>query len=290
MKNFLIKCICAFIPSKEKRCQFRAKYYKPYGSNWVYHNGKIITGCHDIIYGLINGAEDFKCENGMVEINGIKFDTEVIHGGYEEIFVKKYYEFGGLENCVFIDAGANIGDSALYAASLPNVSKVYSYEVFQDVFQAAQKNVSLNPDLAGKIELFNYGLSDKTGTVEVQLLPYFADASNSIETFFYETIKDKKYLDKSINVDVRKCSDVFKEIFDKHPNQPVCLKMDIEGSEYVCMQDLAENDLLKHISAINVEWHYKGYDTITALLEQNGFVWFNEKINNRIGIIKAVRK
>ncbi len=65
--------------------------------------------------------------------------------------------------------------------------------------------------------------------------------------------------------------------------------MDIEGSEYDCIQDLDNNDLLKYIDIIILEWHYKGNNFFFDILKKNGFIWFHSQCDSKdLGVIKAV--
>ena len=65
--------------------------------------------------------------------------------------------------------------------------------------------------------------------------------------------------------------------------------MDIEGSEYDCFKDLDNSGLLKEVKQIFVEWHNKGHEQITKILEKYGFIWMNENLGAKVGLIRAAR-
>lgn len=224
-----------------------------------------------------------------ITVGGIKFHQFENLSGHMEIFSRKDYEFGGISNGVFIDVGMNIGDSTLYAAAQENIDKVYAYEPFALTYKIAAKNVSLNPELASKIELNNYGWSNINESMSVPVCDDInCSAVNTIKDTFAMQIQRERT--QSEQIEVRKSSEVLREIINKHPDQPIILKMDIEGAEYDCFDDIVGADLLKNVSIIFMEWHLDGYKQITDVLEANNFIWFNENFSSFTGFIRAFRK
>ena len=224
-----------------------------------------------------------------LEFEGIKFAKMVNLIGFFEIFSRMDYEFGGLENCIFIDVGANTADSSLYAASKQNIKFVYSYEPFPQIAKMAKYNIELNPKLAEKIEFHNYGWFDKTKNIRAaEVNDINASAVNTIIPEFANIIKRERTHEAEL--EMRRSSEVLKEIIEKHPENPIILKMDIEGAEYDCVKDIDKSGLFKKIDIVFMEWHIKGHKIITDILTKNGFIWFNEKLSGDSGFIRAYRK
>ena len=219
-------------------------------------------------------------------INNVKFSKDIPNGLITETFVRRDYENGGLKDAVFVDVGSCIGDSALFSAQNNNIKAVYSFEPFEETFEKAVKNINLNPELKEKIKIYNYGLGNESKELEVTI--YKDDPiANSTNEFFKEKIN--KVSNDIVKVKIRKSSDVLKEIIKENPNSPIILKMDIEGSEFDCFDDIEKNNLFEKIDMIIVEWHYKDYKILTNLFEKFGFVWFNEYFSDVYGLIRAVK-
>lgn len=277
MKRILIKGFAAFVPNKKLRHKLR--------QNLKSQNNQAVTKGE---IKLIDTKEnDFSHDKEFVRIAGLKFRNEggILHG-LAEMFGRMDYEFGGLgKKSVFIDVGANIGDSALYAAQRKDVEKVYAFEPFPGALDLARENIKLNQAQAKKINLFDYGWSDKDETVEIAETSNIGDSAiNTTETFFSEKAEIRR--EKMISIKLRRSSAVLKDIL-KNTKQPIVLKIDIEGSEYKCLEELDKANLIGKIDVFFIEWHYRGYKRLTDILEKNGFVWFNEKFRPEIGFIRA---
>ena len=242
------------------------------------------------IYGILKMKDDGTYKEGQktlfTGINNVKFSKDIPNGLISETFVRRDYENGGLKDAVFVDVGSCIGDSALFSAQNNNIKAVYSFEPFEETFEKAVKNINLNPELKEKIKIYNYGLGNESKELEVTI--YKDDPiANSTNEFFKEKIN--KVSNDIVKVKIRKSSDVLKEIIKENPNSPIILKMDIEGSEFDCFDDIEKNNLFEKIDMIIVEWHYKDYKILTNLFETFGFVWFNEYFSDVYGLIRAVK-
>lgn len=224
-----------------------------------------------------------------LEFNGIKFSKMSNLIGFFEIFSRMDYEFGGLKDCIFIDIGANVADSTLYAAASENIKKVYAYEPFPKAFQLAKTNISMNPNLADKIDLHKFGwfsrnIKDKIAEID----DINASAVNTVVPDFAQVIK--RETSREANIELKKSSDILKDILNTHKTNPIILKMDIEGAEYECIKDINNANLLGKIDIIMLEWHLKGHKQITNILENNNFIWFNERLSAESGFIRAYKK
>ena len=87
-----------------------------------------------------------------------------------EIFVDKIYKlpksvnfllFKNNQKYAVLDIGANRGYASLYFAMQEWCEKIFAFELFPQICQAARANFSLNPALATKINLYEYGLGNK---------------------------------------------------------------------------------------------------------------------------------
>lgn len=231
----------------------------------------------------------FQKNKEITSVQGILFHTRSLNGGIYEIFGRRDYEFGGLKNCIFVDVGANIGDSALYAALQPHVNYVYAYEPFPETNNFLKENIKLNAELEKKISVFSYGWGSENKEMEIFFHSDSASSVvNSVCDFFNEKQGENKT--KKTKLLIKKSSEILSSLFDKHQEEKFVLKLDIEGAEYDVLEDLHQSGLLSKVSVIMLEWHYKGYKEITSILEQNGFVWFHEMLGKDFGFLRAYNR
>jgi len=224
----------------------------------------------------------------LIEIEGVFFNAPFC-GGLKEVFGRRDYEFGGLRQVIFVDVGANIGDSALFAAKRSEVEMVYAFECFPSAYDVLARNMELNPGLKGKIVLSSEGWSDKNESVPATEWKQITDSAlNTIEEDFSNRYPQAER--QEVNIVLGRASDLLGRICTLHPRNPIVLKMDIEGAEYRCLMDLDKNQLLQSVDIVFVEWHLRGYDSIVKILEKNQFVWFNEQFEKGIGLLRAYRK
>lgn len=251
------------------------------------------TTVYDRLFGDLNKMfseeNNVKLADNILEVNGIKFKTIQNSYGIAESFGRGDYEFGGLAHCVFVDIGANIGDSSLYAASRENVDFVYAFEPFPNTYKYLEENVRLNERLADKIFLFNYALGKENKAMELYSSDDInASAVNSIAPFFIDEHKISR--DKLTQITVKNSSEVLKDIIQKYPDKNIVLKIDVEGGEYDIVESLDKEGVFSQIKAVFIEWHYKGFQDIAAVLEKYGFVWFHERFDRDFGLIRAYRQ
>lgn len=168
-----------------------------------------------------------------------------------EIFNKLSYKFIINESCIVLDIGGNIGLASLFFASDTNVKKNYSFEPYTPSYNEAIRNFSNNKHFLGKINIKNYGLSDKD---ESLYLSYNA-LSKGCQSTVIDRNKNKDNLPKEGFV-LKTASDVIKKIINKHSNQKIVVKIDTEGSEYKILRNLSKENLLKNIDILLIEWHY----------------------------------
>lgn len=148
-----------------------------------------------------------------------------------------------------IDIGSNVGDSCLFFAI--NGADVYGYEPMKNLYDYSLEIKKLNPQLADKIHLFNFAVSDHVGELKIEnldsVLNYKDGESYTVEL----TTIDKILETNNIPADI--------------------LKMDCEGAEF----DIILNSDLSEFKDIIFEHHSKlvnkNVHLLTEKLELQGF-------------------
>ena len=117
------------------------------------------------------------------------------------------------QNKVLVDIGAYIGDTALYFWT-KGVSKIICYEPLQEFFIWLNENIKLNGVNA---QLYNLGISDHCGTVDITYPEIFGD--------------------RSFEIKIRKLNEILKR------HRPIdIIKFECEGCEE-CILYLSDDEL-----------------------------------------------
>jgi len=133
-----------------------------------------------------------------------------------------------------IDGGGCWGDTALYFAYLVGEKgKVYSFEFSPDNLDVFERNLSLNPQLADRVQVTTLALWDKTG-VE---LNYIADGPS--------TNPNKQWTDEHQDSQQVLTITIDDFVEEKSIKRVDFIKMDIEGSELNALKG-AEKTLRTH--------------------------------------------
>ncbi|TVQ86143.1 MAG: FkbM family methyltransferase [Bacteroidetes bacterium] len=225
----------------------------------------------------------------ILDLNGIKVriaskqDLLIAH----EVFVEKIYNSYFHDDTVVFDIGMNAGYSALFFASRPGVAKVVGFEPLEPTFIRAKENLELNPDLKNKIIANKHGLG-KREEKKVVLYNPLTSGNTSLKFDNYKGVKDLPGT-YSIEVEIKSADRIFKKILTEYEGQKKLLKIDCEGCEYEILEMLAEAGLLGQFETIICEWHLDGPDSITLLLEKEGFHHFCIGNHMQTGMIYAKR-
>jgi len=210
-----------------------------------------------------NGVMVFASEGGAVlEKGGLRIkvkngeDLQV----YTEIFIYNGYAFSIKKEAVCIDIGMNVGMASLFFASLPNVVEVYSFEPFQAPSERARQNFALNPDLARKINVNDYGLSGKTEDMSVQ---YDSSETISVSIHHGSSSKDAQTTHIKVVEAAEELGPLIRQA--KRRGLALVLKIDCEGSEFAIVKSLHEAGLLVDCDVVMMEWHK----------------WFSKELNER---------
>lgn len=200
----------------------------------------------------------------------------------EEVFGKEAYFFSGLQNAVVVDVGMNIGLASLYFACLPEVGRVYGYELVEATAKEAQRNILANPTIANKIEVFHAGLSIINSTTTIPITGA-GDVGASLQM--------QREGNNVEEVSLIAAATLLQDLAIKHPTQPIVLKLDCEGEEYAIVEHLHCTGWLRQIAIVMIEWHIHGSHSIVTTLVANGFICFAPGIGTAAstGFIYAVQ-
>jgi FkbM family methyltransferase len=181
----------------------------------------------------------------------------------KEIFDNEEYYFRTTNTePTIIDCGSNIGMSILYFKHLYPKAKIIGFEPNPSSFSLLQRNIKINN--IANVELHNACLSNNNKPVEFYCGP--AGSNSLIGSMFPSRTNDNK-----INVNSIKLSEIINgSIVD-------AVKIDVEGAEWLIIEDLIENNCLKNINTLLIEYHHKiglsksNLSKFLGYLELNGF-------------------
>jgi FkbM family methyltransferase len=207
---------------------------------------------------LFNTADGrFENSNGLINalVAGIRVEVRTFEELFilHEIFVEGAYNVKLAKPVVAVDIGMNVGFSSLHFAANPNISTVYAFEPATVTFQHALRNLALNPALSDKIVALNFGLSNRSETVEFDFSEEIKGSVGIRGLSHRDDIDQSKV--KKIRLDLRSAAVEMGKIFDENKGSEFILKIDCEGSEYNVVEALSESGRLERVSLIMLEWH-----------------------------------
>ncbi|OFX79940.1 MAG: hypothetical protein A2X12_04075 [Bacteroidetes bacterium GWE2_29_8] len=226
-------------------------------------------------------------KEAVFDYNGTKAVIKTLSDFYivQEIFFHNVYRFYTNNSIVLWNIGTNIALADLYFATQNDIIKIYGYEPFKNNYEEALHNISLNPPLKDKIEIFQSGISNKDESVELEYSPEYKGNSGKIG--LKEGMKSLANIE---TIQLKDASSVFNDILSKHHDAEIIVKIDCEGAEYDIIERLAESNLLQHVNAFLIEWHQKGTEQLIQYLNKNGFISFTYgEDNHYVGMIYSVR-
>ncbi len=174
----------------------------------------------------------------------------------QEILMKGIYTFNPTStNPIIIDCGANMGLSLLFFSMNYPTAIIYAFEPDETVLETLEKNIGTY--MMTNVELFKKAVWNKN-----EILEFFTDkgmGGRLVNNYENQT---------PVKVEAVRLKDF---IADKHVD---FLKMDIEGSEFVVIQDC--EPLLNQIDKIFIEYHSvydeeQKLDELLLILKRNGF-------------------
>lgn len=187
----------------------------------------------DVIYKIRNKNIRFLARGGTTD----KEEIIVVMSGYEYNFTK----LPKLTNPVIYDAGAYIGDFAVYAQSyFKGSAKIYSFEPDDENYKYCQINLLLNE--IQNVNTYHLALSSYNGGGFLQTKNIPADS------FSLSNIKNNK-----LNCEVRTIHNISKQIGITKID---ILKMDIEGGEYAVFEHYESYSFIrKNVKYLILEYH-----------------------------------
>lgn len=139
---------------------------------------------------------------------------------------------------VVFDMGMNRGYASLYFANQPWCKGVYGFELNEDIYELANKNIELNKSLKSKIETFNFGLGANEGKIKTYYLPDRDGICTTSREFLSKYAPEE--MDNIVEKEclLKKSSSVLKEIVNRNKNIYIILKIDVEGAEYDIINEI----------------------------------------------------
>lgn len=185
-----------------------------------------------------NFTGEFRYKN-----NNLTFILPSTSNGIHElvdVFINQCYNKFDFKNKIVLDIGGFIGDSAIFFAC-EGAKKIISFEPNPVLYNIASNNIKINA-LDNKIELNNYGVSDKCGELDL----FISERAESSSIFISKLKQDpttKSGTYKSQNVRVNSIKDIF-----DHIESVDILKVDCEGCEYPILEMILKEHLHEKIS------------------------------------------
>lgn len=215
-------------------------------------------------------------KENIITYRGCKFnkpDTGLLELAYilYEVIDRNDYMFYMSDDCVFFDIGANVGVTSTYMANLDNIKKIYAFEPLKPTYARNLGNLSLNDNAQAKVELFNYGLSNKETEIEIS---YNTDQPGKLSTH------NNRFSDVNMTKEIvalKSAHEILPDLINAHNDKKIVFKIDIEGSEYDLFENLNQHKIFDKVDLILMEWHKfmnsNNYpDQLIDMLHQNNFV------------------
>ncbi|HVX87278.1 MAG TPA: FkbM family methyltransferase [Phycisphaerae bacterium] len=201
----------------------------------------------------------------------------------DEILVAGEYDFHTANTCVVLDIGMNIGDTPLYFARMPHVTKVYGFEPMHATYEWAVANFKLNPKYNHKIVPTCAAVSDQSGTTEIEFDYQEGTGGAAVEVVndaHLSVIQGASYILKpghskrKQRINVLEAATLVADILKQHPNEALVVKCDAEGAEWKIIPALLKAGLLDRIEVLMIEYHYRKPTDLLKILNDAGFVCF----------------
>ena len=296
----LVNKIVWWIPFKGKRNNLRNALIEKINckcNNYTLNKyDKIIYDYIDILLNLkcVNINEKLKKDIFELSKNNIYFydydkyndfiylrkeNLNFVTDSYNQIIIKEVFcnDLYNIEKYIdinnkytFIDIGCNRGYTTLFYAKKYYCNKIYSFEIVNNIFKYALKNIELNEDIKNKVLLYNFGISNYDGKVKVAYCP-FHDSVSSINSDAIDYLVNNESVEY-VESEVRDFSKILGDIIKDNPKENIVIKIDTEGSEYKIFESLFNNEILfKQIKLFIGEFHF-GTNGIDKKLEDLGFI------------------
>ena len=172
-----------------------------------------------------------------------------------EIFKREQYKNGIRKDGVYLDLGANVGNTTRYFA--PYAKKIYSVEPNPVIYEALVENTKNLKN----VETFNFAIGSFAGIDYM-----FSNKGGSLPQTFYGDDTSAH----GIKVNVKPIGDFVKENDIKHIDT---MKIDVEGAEYIIFASDSFCEIADRIDYIIGESHFtSGFpEVLGSMLKDAGF-------------------
>lgn len=168
----------------------------------------------------------------------------------------------------FLDVGANCGYYSIKIANEYPDIKIFAFEPNQEAYFKFSNTLKIDHQLANKITLYNFGLSNLDTKLKIKSLikhGYAQTGGSSIDRLYtkgtyQEKIENFKIADKFLNIN----------------NSKIIIKIDVEGHEFKVLEGL-KKIIRNNKCIIQIEIYKKNYLKVNNFLTLNGY-----KLNNLI--------
>ena len=182
-----------------------------------------------------------------------------------DVYSRGVYRLLTSEPVLLIDVGANIGVSAVYAATELG-AEVHGFELVPAVASRAAEHVERNK-LSGQVTIHPFGLGRADEEIEV----LFSENLTGETSLHFATCAGAEA--KKIPCTV-KSVEVLRPILEASAKRKF-LKLDCEGSEYSILEALSGAGLLSHFDGFLLEYHEipndRGRVWLEEFLVENGY-------------------
>ena len=152
------------------------------------------------------------------------------------------------EKTIFLDIGCANGPFTLLA--LTKGCKVFAYEPNPDMNAIALRNISLNPKINRFCEINNCAISVKSGSIKFNMT---ADSKILSSIVFSEP----QISNADLRVEVKSLIGEITRVYER--DYKLVIKMDIEGAEWLILNDEATLQLLKACSSLLILAVHPGF-------------------------------
>ena len=167
----------------------------------------------------------------------------------------------------FFDIGSNCGLYSIKLAQIYKKLKILAFEPNVEACNKFKKTLGINPNLAEKITLHNFGLSDINSTLKMRskVKHGYAQTGGSV-LHNNQNLKNIKIFDANFKV--------ADDLFDIR-NSILAIKIDVEGQEYNVLQGL-KKIINSNKCILQLEIFSKNYNKVNNFLVENKFYKINE--------------
>ncbi|CAN5411105.1 hypothetical protein BH20BAC1_BH20BAC1_19610 [soil metagenome] len=176
--------------------------------------------------------------------------------GLEEIFIEEIYKQKLPEDAFVLDCGAHIGLSVLYVKSICPTARIIAFEPDAENYSLLCRNIHSH-------ELENIEARQEAVWIENTTLQFSQDGNMGSKI-------ENNSKNNTVNVQAKRLKNFITTKVD-------FLKLDIEGAEYVVLEDIHEN--LRLVNNMFIEYHgtYAQNDELVKifiLIEKYGFQFY----------------